>query len=399
MTATKILILDTGKEWGGGTNSMIELLKRIDRTRFAITACFYNDYAKGSGSSLSLELAALDIPLVLLPRLKQPRWAKLAKELLRGLLAWHPRWRKAAVFLIDFRWRIVPRSRQIEALLREGGQCMLYVNNQPSSNLEGYLAAESAGVPLVQHCRIEAKLTAVEIATVNRVASRVICVSHGVAESLEAQGVASKKLSVVCNAIDGSQALPEPECVPDLPVDALVVGTVGTLVKRKSVDQLLRAVAALHDVRVHILILGTGPEREALGRLATQLGIDPCVHFVGFQKQPLPWVAAMNIVVLSSSHEGLPRAVLEAMLMSRPVVASRVVGSKELVVDGVTGYLYSYGDEAALASCIKRLLDDPDLRQKMGSAGRQRVLQNYSIDAYVTSVQALWGSALEGMLS
>ena len=76
----RILLLDTGNEWGGGTNSMIELLKRLDRTRFTVTACFYHNYRHGD-STLQEALAAIEIPLVILPTRRQPGWAKLAKEL------------------------------------------------------------------------------------------------------------------------------------------------------------------------------------------------------------------------------------------------------------------------------------------------------------------------------
>ena len=80
----RILLLDTGNEWGGGTNSMLELLKRLDRQRFAVTCCFYKDYRKGrDGRLLSEELAEIGIPLRLLPTRKQPLWAKLAKEVAR----------------------------------------------------------------------------------------------------------------------------------------------------------------------------------------------------------------------------------------------------------------------------------------------------------------------------
>lgn len=164
----RVLIVDSGKEWGGGTNSLLELLKRINHSRFAVTACFYHDYERGRESSISRELAALGIPFVRLPDLYQPAWAKLAKELARGLLAWHKSLRARAVFTIERAWRIGPRTTQLARLLREGDHGLLYLNNQPSSNLEGYLAGEATGVPVVQHCRIDATLNAAEIAAVNR---------------------------------------------------------------------------------------------------------------------------------------------------------------------------------------------------------------------------------------
>jgi len=388
--ATKTLLLDSGKEWGGGTNSMFELLKRIDRSRFEVSAVFYHNYPRGSDTDLLHELTAIGIPLQILPPLRQPLWAKLAKELARGFLGWHRPWRQQAVFAIEMAWRIRPNAQRLAAILKHGGYQLLYMNNQPSSNLEGYLAAEMAGVPAVQHCRIDATLNPLEISLANRVGRRIICVSHGVAESLRSQGIAPDKCTVVSNAIDGTQALPPPASLPAGATGRLVIGTVSSLTARKSVDHLLRAAAPLIVTNVlplHLLIVGDGPQRRALERLAADLGLNEHITFAGFQKNALPWIAATDVFVLASAKEGLPRVILEAMLLGKPVVSSRVVGSKELVVENETGLMYEYGDLTALAECLRALTHDAKKRSGMGAAGRTRVLAEYSIGHYVAAVQ------------
>ncbi|MFZ2627797.1 MAG: glycosyltransferase [Rugosibacter sp.] len=394
MTASKrILLLDTGNEWGGGTNSMIELLKRIDRTRFAVTACFYHDYRHGD-STLREALAAIDIPFMVLPVRHQPWWAKVLKELARGLLAWHKQWRAAAVFRIELAWRIRPRARALAEVLQQGDYDVLYMNNQPASNLEGYLAAERVGVAVVQHCRIEPRINAVESAIVNRVAGAVICVSHGVRDALLRQGVAPQLCQVVHNGINTQQPLPAVQSLADVAPGTLVVGTIGSLIKRKSVDHLLRAVAQLPmDVAPHVLIVGEGPEAGALQQLANDLGLAARVTFAGFQRQPLPWLAAMDVFVLPSASEGLPRVILEAMLLAKPVVASDIVGSNEVVAADETGYLYPYGDVAALAVRLACLLGHPAKRQAFGEAGRRRASADFSIEAYVAGVTKVLESA------
>ncbi len=393
MPPLKILLLDTGKEWGGGTNSLFELLKRIDRSRFAVDALFYNNYPKGD-SNLRQELAAIGIPLAILAPQRQPFWAKAAKELARGLLGWKLSWRRQAVFAIDMAWRIRPNAKRLAEILQQGGYQLLYLNNQPSSNLEGYLAAEMAGVPLVQHCRIDATLNPWEITVTNRAVRRIVCVSHGIADSLKSQGIAPDKCAVVNNAIDGQQALPPPAALPATAKGRLVVGAVGSLIRRKAVDHVLRAVARLDSApECQVLIVGEGPLRGALEKLAAELGLAERVLFAGFQKTPLPWIAAMDILILASPKEGLPRVILEAMLLAKPVIASRVIGSKELVIDGETGFLYEYGDVHALAGHLKRLLADEHLRKTMGAAGRQRVLNDYSIEQYVAGVETLLAEA------
>ncbi|MEO1766414.1 glycosyltransferase [Thiobacter aerophilum] len=370
---------------------MMELLKRIDRNRFSIVCCFYSDYKRGlSGPRLSEELAALGIPLIVLPRRKQPGWAKLAKELARGLLKPWPDSRAQAQFSIEKRWRIVPQAQRIADVLRDGGFHLLYMNNQPSSNLEGYLAAESVRLPVVQHCRIDTWLNPTEVAIVNRSACRIICVSEGVAESLKSQGVQPDKLVVVHNGISPDLVLPPAVRLEGIPTGAMLIGTVGQLVKRKSVADLLNAVVALErqeNLTVHLLVVGEGPEARALHESAKHAGIERRVHFVGFQRDPLPFIAAMDVFVLASSREGLPRVILEAMLLGKPVVAANAVGSRELVVDGETGLLYPHGDVHKLAAALARLLRDTELRDRLGKAGRARVRQAFSIERYVSGVE------------
>jgi glycosyltransferase involved in cell wall biosynthesis len=384
----RILLLDTGNEWGGGTNSMFELLKRLDRERFAITCCFYKDYRKGkNGRPLSEELAEIGIPLILLPVSQQPLWAKLVKELVRGIFSWSSRLKKRAVFAIEMQWRIKPRVAALAWHLEDGGFDLLYMNNQPSSNLEGYLAAEAAGLPVVQHCRIEPTLQAHEVAIVNRLATRIICVSQGVADVLAAQRVAENRLRVVYNAIDCRLALPNPVNLPET-IHPLVIGTVGQLTARKGVLHLLQALARLKSegLLVSCLILGEGPQRDELEAETKRLGLIDQVSFVGFQSQPLAWVQVMDVCVLCSSKEGLPRVVLEAMLAAKPVVGSDVTGTRELIVNEETGLLYAFGDVPALTAALRRLLNDASLRTEMGAAGRRRVEAAYSIDAYVSGV-------------
>jgi glycosyltransferase involved in cell wall biosynthesis len=391
----RILLLDTGNEWGGGTNSMFELLKRLDRERFSVTCCFYKDYRKGKeGRLLSEELAEIGISLIILPPLKQPLWAKLGKELARGLLAWSVRLRLRSVRAIDKNWRMAPRGAALQKILSKGQFELLYMNNQPSTNLEGYLAAEPLCLPIVQHCRVQPELLAAEAQLVNRLVSQIICVSHGSADVMSACGVNRRLITVVHNAIDHRRPMPTP-VEPVFPLSGPVIGTVGRLTPLKSIHHLIEAVAALKisDLTVNCLILGEGTQREALETLASSLQIREQIHFVGFQSLPLAWVQRMDICVLSSTSEGLPRVVLEAMLSGKPVIGSDVTGTRELVVHEETGLLYAYGDVPALTAALRRLLADPALCKRMGQAGNQRVVEYFSIEAYVAGVSKVLAEA------
>ena len=151
----KILLLDTGNEWGGGTNSLLELLKRIDRQQFDILCCFYHNYRRGQGDSIGDVLTSLDIPVMFITQRRQPRWAKVLKELMRSLVFFSRSLRLKATRWVDTLWRIQPNAKKIRQALVQHNSDLLYMNNQPGSNAEGYLAAEGLPGTLVQHCRIE----------------------------------------------------------------------------------------------------------------------------------------------------------------------------------------------------------------------------------------------------
>jgi glycosyltransferase involved in cell wall biosynthesis len=178
----------------------------------------------------------------------------------------------------------------------------------------------------------------------------------------------------------------------------LIVGTVGQLTARKGVIDLLQAIAMLKEkgVRVRCLVLGEGPQRAELEAEAARRGVVDEIDFLGFQIQPLAWVQAMDVVVLCSSREGLPRVVLEAMLAGKPVVGSDVTGTRELVVNEETGLLYPYGDVDALAAALRRLEGDPATRARMGNAGRERVCERFSIESYNAGVSAVLTEVLAG---
>jgi L-malate glycosyltransferase len=403
MDAIRILLLDTGKEWGGGTNSMIELLKRIDRNRFHVTALFFENYAKGSGSDLRSELAKINVPLQLMPPLRQPLWAKIAKEVLRSSFFWSKTLRAQLVFEIDYLWRIKPNAQRISAKIRECRSDLLYLNNQPSSNLEGYLAASDTNVPLVQHARIVSQLNRKEVNITNAHVNRIICVSKGVQDDLVRQGVDPEKCMVVYNGIDiHPVAAPQTQMENFYSADQsspIVIGTVGQLTPRKSVDHLLDAISRIHregTQSLNIKIVGEGPQRESLEQQTARLGLTSIVTFTGFLTNPLNVMSDFDIFVLASAAEGFPRVILEAMFLGKPVVATRVAGAEELVQPNVTGFLYEYGDISMLTSHLQRLIADGSLRIKLGDAGRRNVQSQYDIERYVRGVESVLANARVG---
>ncbi len=234
-------------------------------------------------------------------------------------------------------------------------------------------------------------------------ADRFCSVSHDIDRTLRRFGaVPASKVQVVLNGIDlrafdGPALGAEIRAGLGIPAGSLVLGTVGRLVEVKRHDLLLRSFAALNAAGRHestwLLIVGDGPERKRLEVLATSLGVRQRTVFAGFQPEPARFYQAMDLFVLSSRHEGLPLALLEAWASGLAVVASAVGAIPQTVTHGVNGMLFEKGDETALTETLEGVLDSPSLLSQLGRRGRELVQRCYSLDRmaaeYAASYQQL----------
>ncbi len=156
--------------------------------------------------------------------------------------------------------------------------------------------------------------------------------------------------------------------------------SVGRIVHQKGLDLGLRALAQLKDLEWEWCIAGDGPQMDALKSLAQELGISERVTFLGWQSREelTQWYHHSNLFLFPSRHEGMPNAVLEAMSSGLPVVATRIAGNDELVLDGVTGLLVNAEDVGSLRDGLSRLIVEEKVRMQMGQASRRRVEDEYS---------------------
>ena len=216
-------------------------------------------------------------------------------------------------------------------------------------------------------------------------------ISQAVVQFYQSAGVDSGKLVVIANGI-AAEPLPSVDRATllaefNVPPDARVLGFVGRLWPQKRVRDLIWATDVLRNVRdnVYTLIVGDGPQRDTLVDYTAKVRIDTRVRFLGVRHDVPRLMAAMDVFVLPSEFEGMPNAVLEAMLAGLPVVASNVPGTDEVVVDGETGFLVPVGDTKEIASRVNRLLDDDALRRRLGTAGRRRAIEQFGVEKMVES--------------
>jgi glycosyltransferase involved in cell wall biosynthesis len=223
-----------------------------------------------------------------------------------------------------------------------------------------------------------------------------IAASQLIASMLGDDGIEKSRIAVVHDGVN-TGAIDKTDVVDAhpafrVPKGAPLVGNVAALAAHKGQKHLVAAAAKVvrevPDAR--FLILGEGELREPLEKQIKELGLSHHVVLGGFRPDAVGLLKSFDVFAMSSVTEGLGSVILEAMACRRAVVATRAGGIPEVVVNDETGILVPPGDDAALAKGIVRLLREPELRQRLGEAGRARVEKEFSVAAMVERTLAVY---------
>ncbi|MDB5339746.1 MAG: epsF 2 [Planctomycetaceae bacterium] len=220
--------------------------------------------------------------------------------------------------------------------------------------------------------------------------ARLVGNSQSVADFYRGQQFPADRIRVVPNGIELPEAANALSPVErdrrradlcGLPAGAKVLGFVGRLARQKRVLDLIWMLVLLENVRddIYLLLVGDGPEREWLERFARDLDIESKVIFLGHRQDIPAILPLLDAFCLASDFEGMSNSVMEAMAVGLPVLASDIPANRELVVEGETGYLIPIGDRAAYARAALSLFERPDMAERLGNAGRQRMATEFSV--------------------
>jgi glycosyltransferase involved in cell wall biosynthesis len=181
-----------------------------------------------------------------------------------------------------------------------------------------------------------------------------------------------------------------------LDTDKRYIGIVATLRSWKGHLYLLQAMVKLARADAVLLIVGEGPMRGPIEAKIAELRIADKARLVGQREDPEDWLRALDIFCLPSyANEGVPQAILQAMLTGLPIVTTPVGAILEAVCDGETALIVPPKDASALAAAIDKLMRDPDLAQRLGRAARERALMHYSLEIMLDSMERVFRSAAE----
>ncbi len=224
-----------------------------------------------------------------------------------------------------------------------------------------------------------------------RGAYRVVTVCQPFADKIASFGVSRDRISILHNAVKpfvpaSAEEVDRIRRELGLQNHEAMILSIGRLSYEKGHADLIRSAAKLAGMPgtspFRLVIVGDGPEREALTKLAAHVGLEDNVSFAGFQRDARPYYELAALVAVPSHSEGSPNVVLEAMAAGLPIVANRVGGVPEILEDGVTGLMVEPRNPEAMAKTIFQLLSNADLRSRLGSAARSKAELAHAPEGY-----------------
>lgn len=231
--------------------------------------------------------------------------------------------------------------------------------------------------------------------------NRIVANSPGVRDFYIAKGLPAEKMTVIPNAAVAARPCPQitrQELLDELglPDNVHLLGIIGRFWPQKRIKDAIWAADLLKVVRddVHLLVIGDGPQRERLLKYRRQVEIADKVHFLGERTDVAALLPHFDLLWSTSGYEGQSNAIMEAMSAGVPIVATDIPGTRDLVVEGETGYLVPVGDRAALARAAQRIIDNPDLAEQLGQAARRRMADEFSLDKMIDSYATLYEEVL-----
>jgi glycosyltransferase involved in cell wall biosynthesis len=279
------------------------------------------------------------------------------------------------------------------------------------ANLIAKPLATLLGVPIRinhDHCNDKRDNPHGIVATADRFANRLsthICAVSETTRSflLESENIARDKVSTIQNGINLKAFQPRPHLRSsarsrwDLPPDAFVVGGIGRLTYQKNFSLFLDVACAVIKLHPHavFVIAGTGEDDSALRAQAANLDLGSRIRFLGHIEEISLLYPALDMLLLPSRYEGLPITVLEAMAVGLPIVASRLDGIAEVLVDGESGCLVEPGDRDAFVACIHRSISHPDRSRRYSEVALAKVRKEHSAEAMTRSVESIYSHALK----
>ena len=372
--SVKILYISPTSQIGGGEQSLLGLLKTIDRKRF--------------------------IPLVLCPG-EGPLMSEIKQHNIDTQSFSVPRLKSLNIV------SIIQAAQQLMSIIEKEGVQLIHGNGS-RVNLIGGIAGRLKGVPVIWHCRNLIVPGMVDWERIFlRLPSLIITNSYAVSKRFSSGSVVPPKVRVVYNGVDIEIFSPKvnPVMIRDelkIGKEETLIGLIGRIGEGKGHKYFLQAAQLVtqscNNCRFLIVgdtIFGEGKSwKDDLIKLANDLKISSRIIFTGYRSDVPHIMASLDILVLATEAEPFGRVLIEAMASGKPVVATNAGGVPEVVIDGKTGFLISPRSSQEMADAIVKLIKDSSLRNLMGEAGRQRAQDIFNLMMTTKCIEELYSLLL-----
>jgi glycosyltransferase involved in cell wall biosynthesis len=384
---------------GGSHHSLLLLVKNLDKARYDPVVAFYQD------NSIVDEFARVS-QVVILPSAKTATFAREWRTAgkVGALLATIA---QKTINLVKARWSEIQRLVIVTLRIRPD---LIHLNNSVgSAGIEWFIAARLSGAKWITHQRGYGS----PVPAAMRL-DGVICISESVRDALLAQAPTLRDRTIqiyngICveefarNAV-GHDLVTARRNLGAGP-DDVIIGLVGNFQPWKGQNVLLQALPLLtSEISWRCVLIGATPTgrvnqefREQLDQLISDLGLESRVTFTGYRVDVPALVNSIDVLVHTSVlPEPMGRVILEGMALGKTVVATDHGGPREIIESGTSGFLVPPGDDRALAACLDRVIGNPQLRERIGSAAKRRVAARFTTHEYARRAQDVYASLWEG---
>lgn len=367
----RILFITVGLEIGGTEKMIVRILRNINKHRYDVSLCCLE---KKGPLHHEIERGKIDVLYLNIPK----------RPLLYSLLL-H--------FVAVVRLFLILRKKRFK----------IVHSFLPRANIISRIAGYMAGVPIVissnRTSRIRKKYYLFLDWLTSPLVDKITAVSNAVGRyTIKKMKMKRDKIAVIENGIDFKNLEIEHYRKEDWGINSNtdVIGIVGRLVPVKGHKCFLRAAQIIKRESPHVkfFIVGDGPERERLKQMVRDLDLIDNIVFTGMVQNIFKFIKIFDILVSCSLWEGMSNSILEAMAMGKPVVATQVGGTPEIVIDGVNGFLVPSKDACLLASKVLILLRDRELCQRMGESGKIIVKERFDIKHTIRKMEDMYNNLL-----
>jgi len=297
----------------------------------------------------------------------------------------------------------LPFAYRLTQFLKEQRPDIVHCHSRRGADMLGGLAATLAEVPAVVSRRVDNTEIRLLATLRYKPFRKIIAISEAIAAVLREHDVEDERIAVIRSAVDVDSFPESPDCTAfreefDIAQGTFAIAAAGQLILRKGHRYLLQAVAerAQGQTPLRLVIFGEGDLNKELRDQAESLGLGNAVQFAGFREDLDGFIGCFDLLVHPALTEGLGVAALKAAAAGVPVVGFDAGGLNEAVADGETGVLVPAEDVEALSGAIAMLMDDDQMRARMGRAGRERMQKDFSIATMADRHLALYEAVLNG---